>query len=221
MSGVKVGTVDSITPEGTQIKDDPQSGSRRADSGRRQGCDRRAEPGRRPIRPAHTGLSQGGGPTMRDGAVIAGDRTAVPVEWDEVKTQLMRLATELGPKTGVSGTSVSRFVDSAASGGVGTATARSYGRRWRLSGVARIFAEAAGTSSTSSRTCRSSSQRFATARSRSSCSRTGWRADQCRERQQVRPRRGAADLSVAVGEIQRFVAGVATKLPSRSAVSRA
>ena len=56
----------------------------------------------------------GGGPTMADGAVIPSDRTAVPVEWDEVKTQLMRLATDLGPQTGVSGTSVSRFIDSAA-----------------------------------------------------------------------------------------------------------
>ena len=35
---------------------------------------------------------------MRDGAVIPSDRTAVPVEWDEVKTQLMRLSTELGPR---------------------------------------------------------------------------------------------------------------------------
>ena len=34
---------------------------------------------------------------MGDGAVIPVDRTAVPVEWDEVKEQLMRLATELGP----------------------------------------------------------------------------------------------------------------------------
>ena len=36
---------------------------------------------------------------MPDGAVIPVDRTAVPVEWDEVKTQLMRLATDLGPNS--------------------------------------------------------------------------------------------------------------------------
>ena len=33
---------------------------------------------------------------MRDGAVIDTDRTAPPpVEWDEIKTQLSRLATDL------------------------------------------------------------------------------------------------------------------------------
>ena len=35
---------------------------------------------------------------MADGAVIPVDRTAIPVEWDEVKTQLTRLATDLGPR---------------------------------------------------------------------------------------------------------------------------
>jgi phospholipid/cholesterol/gamma-HCH transport system substrate-binding protein len=54
------------------------------------------------------------GPTMADGAVIPVDRTAIPVEWDEVKAQLTRLATDLGPRSGVSGTSISRFIDSAA-----------------------------------------------------------------------------------------------------------
>ena len=51
---------------------------------------------------------------MGDGAVIPIERTAVPVEWDEVKNQLMRLATELGPNSKVSTPSVSRFIDSAA-----------------------------------------------------------------------------------------------------------
>ena len=53
-------------------------------------------------------------PLMHDGAVIDTDRTAVPVEWDEIKTQLSRLATDLGPGSGVSGSSVGRFIDSAA-----------------------------------------------------------------------------------------------------------
>ncbi len=38
----------------------------------------------------------------------------MPVEWDEVKDQLMRLATDLGPTSEVSTTSVGRFIDSAA-----------------------------------------------------------------------------------------------------------
>jgi virulence factor Mce-like protein len=54
------------------------------------------------------------GPTLPDNAVIGVDRTAVPVEWDEVKDQLTRLATDLGPSGDISTTSVSRFIDSAA-----------------------------------------------------------------------------------------------------------
>ncbi|MBD1319556.1 MCE family protein [Gordonia hankookensis] len=52
------------------------------------------------------------GPVIDDGATIPRTRTAVPVEWDEVKDQLTRLATDLGPQGGVSGSSVGRFVDS-------------------------------------------------------------------------------------------------------------
>lgn len=38
-----------------------------------------------------------GGPTMADGALIPQDRTAVPVEWDDVRTQLERLTDMLQP----------------------------------------------------------------------------------------------------------------------------
>ncbi len=38
-----------------------------------------------------------GGPTLKDGAVIPRDRTAVPVEWDEVRVQLKRLTQLLAP----------------------------------------------------------------------------------------------------------------------------
>lgn len=38
-----------------------------------------------------------GGPTLRGGAVIPLDRTAVPVEWDQVRTQLQRVADLLKP----------------------------------------------------------------------------------------------------------------------------
>ena len=47
--------------------------------------------------------SGGVGPTIPDGAVIPLSRTAVPVEWDEVKEQLARLATDLGPAGPVEG----------------------------------------------------------------------------------------------------------------------
>ena len=54
------------------------------------------------------------GPTMADGNVISVERTAVPVEWDEVKEQLTRLATDLGPTADVSTPAVSRFINSTA-----------------------------------------------------------------------------------------------------------
>ncbi|ORJ59013.1 virulence factor Mce family protein [Mycobacterium simiae] len=38
-----------------------------------------------------------GGPTMADGAVIPQDRTVVPVEWDDLRTQLQRLTELLKP----------------------------------------------------------------------------------------------------------------------------
>ncbi|MBV8965929.1 MAG: MCE family protein, partial [Mycobacteriaceae bacterium] len=40
------------------------------------------------------------GPVMADGATIGLDRTATPVEWDEVKTELTQLSTSLGPQAG-------------------------------------------------------------------------------------------------------------------------
>jgi phospholipid/cholesterol/gamma-HCH transport system substrate-binding protein len=83
------------------------------------------------------------GPTMADGAVIPVDRTAIPVEWDEVKAQLTRLATDLGPRSGVSGTSLSRFIDSAANAMDGN------GEKLRqtiaeLSGLGRVLASGSG-----------------------------------------------------------------------------
>ena len=108
VSGVKVGKIDSIKPEGTQTKM-----TLKVDHGVPVPADAKAVIVAQNLVAARyvqltPAYRTGGGPTMRDGAVIPSDRTAVPVEWDEVKTQLMRLATELGPKTGVSGTSVSQ-----------------------------------------------------------------------------------------------------------------
>jgi phospholipid/cholesterol/gamma-HCH transport system substrate-binding protein len=83
------------------------------------------------------------GPQLSDGAVIPVERTAIPVEWDEVKDQLTRLATELGPTNNVSGTSVSRFIDSTANalGGNGVKLRQTL---TQLSGVGRILADGSG-----------------------------------------------------------------------------
>ena len=80
---------------------------------------------------------------IADGAVIPLDRTAVPVEWDEVKEQLMRLATDLGPQNGISTTSAARFIDSAANAMNGNG-AKLRQTLAQLSGVGRILADGSG-----------------------------------------------------------------------------
>jgi virulence factor Mce-like protein len=147
------------------------------------------------------------GPTIADGAVIPVERTAIPVEWDEVKTQLMRIATDLGPRSVASGTSVSRFIDSAADAMAGN------GDKLRqtlaeLSGVGRILADGSGNLvdiiknlQTFVTALRDSNEqivafqdRFATLTSVLNDERSG--LDDA-----------LMNLSVAVGDVQRFIAG--------------
>lgn len=61
------------------------------------------------LAPAYTG-----GPKFADGGEIALDRTAVPVEWDDIKNELSNLATALGPVGEDEQGSFGRFVDTAA-----------------------------------------------------------------------------------------------------------
>ena len=211
VSGVEVGTIESIQPEGTQTKlvlkvdrDVPvPAGAKAVIVAQNLIAARYVQ-----LTPAYRA---GDGPTMGDGAVITSDRTAVPVEWDEVKTQLMRLATELGPKPGSQGavtdTSIGRFIDSAANAMDGN------GEKLRstlseLSGVARIFAEGSGNIVDIIKNLqifvsalRDSKQqivmfqnRLASLTSVVNNSRSDLDA-------------ALSDLSVAIGEVQRFVAG--------------
>ncbi|WP_326545981.1 MCE family protein [Mycolicibacterium sp. ND9-15] len=207
VSGVQVGTIESITPEGTQTKMTLQ-----VDRGVPIPADAKAVIVAQNLVAARyvqltPAYRNGDGLTMRDGAVIPSDRTAVPVEWDEVKTQLMRLSTELGPQKGVSDTSVSRFIDSAANamGGNGDKLRQTLAQ---LSGVARIFAEGSGNIvdiiknlQTFVSALRDSKQqivmfenRLATLTSVLDDSRSDLDA-------------ALSNLSVAIGEVQRFVAG--------------
>jgi ABC-type transporter Mla subunit MlaD len=80
---------------------------------------------------------------MADGAVIPVERTAVPVEWDQVQKQLMRVATDLGPNAKVSTPSISRFIDSAANAlqGNGGKLRQTLAQ---LSGVGRTLANGSG-----------------------------------------------------------------------------
>ncbi|WP_067693564.1 MCE family protein [Nocardia jejuensis] len=85
---------------------------------------------------------RGNGAVLSEGAVIPLERTAAPVEWDEIKSQLTRLATDLGPDT-LSGSSTGRFIDSAANALAGN------GEKLRrtltqLSGVGRVLADGSG-----------------------------------------------------------------------------
>lgn len=142
VSGVKVGNIESIQPQGTQTKM-----TLKVDRDVPIPVDAKAvivAPNL--VASRYVQLSpayRDKGPVMRDGAVIPVERTAVPVEWDEVKTQLMRLATDLGPKSGVSGTSVGRFIDSAANAldGNGDKLRQTLAQ---LSGVGRILANGSG-----------------------------------------------------------------------------
>ncbi|QYA99845.1 MCE family protein (plasmid) [Rhodococcus sp. USK10] len=63
------------------------------------------------IAPAYTG-----GPQLIDGADIPVERTAVPVEWDQIKDELTTLTDALGPQGSDQAGSLARFVDSAAAG---------------------------------------------------------------------------------------------------------
>jgi phospholipid/cholesterol/gamma-HCH transport system substrate-binding protein len=55
-----------------------------------------------------------GGPTVEDGAVIGENRTAVPVEWDDVRVQLERLTQLLQPSQPGGVSTLGALVDSAA-----------------------------------------------------------------------------------------------------------
>ncbi|SNT50451.1 MCE family protein [Rhodococcoides kyotonense] len=55
-----------------------------------------------------------GGPTLQDGETIPMERTAVPVEWDQIKTELTKLSTALGPDGVDDQGPAGRFIDTAA-----------------------------------------------------------------------------------------------------------
>ena len=178
VSGVKVGTIDSIKPEGTQTKmtlkvdrDVPIPADAKAVIVAQNLVAARYVQ----LTPAYR---SGDGPTMGDGASDSQrpDRRSRRVGrgQDPIDAAGNGTGTQEDAPNGCRhlGLPVHRQRRQRA----GTATARSCGRRLPNCPASRGSSpRAAATSSTSSRTCRSSSPRCATARSRSSCSRTGWR----------------------------------------------
>ena len=132
VSGVKVGKIDSIKPEGTQTKM-----TLKVDRDVPIPADAKAVIVAQNLIAARyvqlTPAYRNSGGRMDDGAVIPSrPHRPVPVEWDEVKTQLKRLATELGPTQRVSQVRRSAGSSTAPPTRWTTATARSCGRHCSL-----------------------------------------------------------------------------------------
>lgn len=142
VAGVKVGTIDAIEPDGSTVKM-----TLKVNRGLPIPADARAVVVAQSLIAARyvqlAPAYETEGPVMANGAEIPISRTAVPVEWDQVKQQLMRLATDLGPKSGTEQTAASRFIESAAS-----AMADNGGKLRetlaQLSDVGRILADGSG-----------------------------------------------------------------------------
>ncbi|APE14600.1 mammalian cell entry protein [Mycobacterium sp. WY10] len=142
VSGVKVGKIDSIEPLGGQVKMvltiDPgvaiPAGADAVIVAQNLVAARYLQ-----LTPAY----RDSGPTMASGAVIPVERTAVPVEWDDVKTQLMRLSRDLGPSTETARPALARLIDDTADamGGNGVKLRQMLAQ---LSAVARIVADGSG-----------------------------------------------------------------------------
>jgi phospholipid/cholesterol/gamma-HCH transport system substrate-binding protein len=110
--GVPVGKIDSIEPRASDVKV-----TFLVDKGVKIPADAKAliiSPNLVSARFIQLAPAYTGGPAMSDGASIGLDRTAVPVEWDEVKQQLTDLSRELGPQQGSLQGPLSNFVNQAA-----------------------------------------------------------------------------------------------------------
>ena len=142
VAGVKVGTVTAVDPQGTRAELTLD-----IDRAVRLPADVKAVIVAQNLVAARyvqlTPAYKTTGPTLPVGAIIPLDRTAVPVEWDDVKTQLMRLATELGPKGGTTDSSVARFINSTADAHDGNGV-KLRQTLTQLSGVGRILASGNG-----------------------------------------------------------------------------
>ena len=142
VAGVKVGTITAIEPVGDQARM-----TLRVDRGIPVPADAKAViVAQSLIASRYVQLApayETSGPTMPDNAVIPVERTAIPVEWDQVKEQLTRLATDLGPQAGSPGTPIARFIDSAANAmnGNGDKLRRTIAE---LSGLGRTLADGSG-----------------------------------------------------------------------------
>lgn len=142
IAGVRVGTIDAIDAEDERVRF-----TLKLDSGVPVPVDARAViVPQNLISARYVQLAPAyidSGPTMTDGGVIPVERTAVPVEWDQVKDQLMRLASDLGPDGDGTTSAMGRLIDSAAGAMDGNGT-KLRDLMSQLAGAARIFADGGG-----------------------------------------------------------------------------
>ncbi|OBB31841.1 mammalian cell entry protein [Mycolicibacterium peregrinum] len=215
VAGIKVGTITAIAPEGNQVKMSlgiDRNVSIPADAKAVIVAANLLAARYVELTPAYRSSDpHANGPIMVDNAVIPIDRTAVPVEWDEVKSQLMRLATELGPNSQISTPAIARFIDSTANAldGNGDKLRQTLNQ---LAGVGRILADGSGNIADTVKhlqelvtTLRDTNPqivefqgRFATLTSVLDENRTDLDA-------------ALKNLSSALGEVRRFVAGTRDK----------
>jgi phospholipid/cholesterol/gamma-HCH transport system substrate-binding protein len=210
IAGVRVGTVASITPQAAQAVV-----TLNVDHGVRVPADAKAVIVAQNLVAARyvqlAPLYKAGDPPMSDNANIPLERTAVPVEWDEVKTQLSRLATDLGPQGALSTSSAGRFIDSAANAlnGNGDKLRQTFAQ---LSQLARILANGSGdivatieNLQTFVAALRASSDELVQLQNRLATFSTV--LDDSRADLDA----AVSNLGVALGEVQRFIAGTRDK----------
>ena len=112
--GVKVGSVDSVEPAGDKMKVTLSYDSQyKVPENATASVLNPTVLASRVIQlsPPYTG-----GPALADNAVIPLERTQVPVEWDDIRNQLQKLVTELGPTPSQPKGPLGDFVDSLANG---------------------------------------------------------------------------------------------------------
>jgi phospholipid/cholesterol/gamma-HCH transport system substrate-binding protein len=210
IAGVRVGTVESITPQSTQAVV-----TMNVDHGVRVPADAKAVIVAQNLVAARyvqlAPLYKPGEARLGDNATIPLERTAVPVEWDEVKTQLSRLATDLGPQGALSTSSAGRFIESAANAldGNGDKLRQTLAQ---LSQLARILANGSGdivatieNLQTFVAALRDSSDELVQLQNRLATFSTV--LDDSRTDLDA----AVSNLGVALGEVQRFIAGTRDK----------
>ncbi|SUA75908.1 virulence factor Mce family protein [Nocardia otitidiscaviarum] len=110
--GVRVGTIDSVDPGADRV-----TVRMTIDRGVDLPADAKAvivSPSLVSARFVQLAPAYTGGDKLADGDTIPIERTAIPVEWDDIKTELSKLATTLGPVGDDEQGSFGRFVDTAA-----------------------------------------------------------------------------------------------------------